>query len=481
MSSAAGTRRGSPRIRVMPAACMATSVPPPMAMPTSAAASAGASLMPSPTIATTRPRPFSSATVAALSAGSTSACTSSMPRALATTAALPRLSPVIRWLWISRPRRASTASAAPSLRLSPKANRPSTRFSGASSSSQDRVRPSASQSAAALASAPGLSSCSSSRRRLPRASRRPSTSPWMPRPLRAWLAFTGGTSRSRSAQRSSTALASGCSLPRCRAPASLSSCSGSSPPRWMICGRPEVRVPVLSKATLVTAWATSRDSASLIRMPWRAATPVPAMIAVGVARPRAQGQAITSTATALTRACSRPTPATSQAPRVTSAMRITTGTKTWLTLSTSFWIGALAAWASSTRRMIFASTVSPPSAVVRKSRRPSPLIAPPVTLSPGALGTGRLSPVISASSAWLLPSSTSPSTGKRSPGRTTTSSPRRNSAIATSSSRPSRRRTARSGRNASRARMALAVWRLARLSRYLPRRIRAITTVDASK
>ncbi len=162
-------------------------------------------------------------------------------------------------------------------------------------------------------------------------------------------------------------------------------------------------------------------------------------------------------------------------------MRITTGTKTWLTLSTSFWIGALAAWASSTRRMIFASTVSPPSAVVRRSRRPSPLIAPPVTLSPGALGTGRLSPVISASSAWLLPSSTSPSTGKRSPGRTTTSSPRRNSAIATSSSRPSRRRTARSGRNASRARMALAVWRLARLSRYLPRRIRAITTVEASK
>ena len=50
---AAGTSRGSPRIRVMPAACMATSVPLPMAMPTSAAASAGASLTPSPTIATT--------------------------------------------------------------------------------------------------------------------------------------------------------------------------------------------------------------------------------------------------------------------------------------------------------------------------------------------------------------------------------------------------------------------------------------------
>jgi hypothetical protein len=78
---------------------------------------------------------------------------------------------------------------------------------------------------------------------------------------------------------------------------------------------------------------------------------------------------------------------------------------------------------------------------VRTSSRPSPLIAPPVTVSPGCLGTGRLSPLISASSAWLLPSSTSPSTGKRSPGLTSTRSPRRNWLIATSSSRPSTTRT----------------------------------------
>ena len=42
----------SPDMSVMSAASMATSVPVPMAMPTSACASAGASLMPSPTIAT---------------------------------------------------------------------------------------------------------------------------------------------------------------------------------------------------------------------------------------------------------------------------------------------------------------------------------------------------------------------------------------------------------------------------------------------
>ncbi len=49
---ASATSAGSPRISVMPAACMATSVPVAIAMPISAAASAGASLMPSPTIAT---------------------------------------------------------------------------------------------------------------------------------------------------------------------------------------------------------------------------------------------------------------------------------------------------------------------------------------------------------------------------------------------------------------------------------------------
>ena len=59
------------------------------------------------------------------------------------------------------------------------------------------------------------------------------------------------------------------------------------------------RLPVLAaNTTALTAWARSRASASLIKMPWRAATPVPAMIAVGVARPKAQGQAITRTATA---------------------------------------------------------------------------------------------------------------------------------------------------------------------------------------
>ena len=54
---------------------MATSVPVPIALPTSAAASAGASLMPSPAMATLRPLAFSRSTSFALSWGRTSPCT----------------------------------------------------------------------------------------------------------------------------------------------------------------------------------------------------------------------------------------------------------------------------------------------------------------------------------------------------------------------------------------------------------------------
>ena len=191
---------------------MATSVPPPMAMPTSAAARAGASLMPSPTIATTAPPFFSSATVAALSAGSTSACTSSICSASATTRALPRLSPVIRWLRICRASSAAIAAAAPSLRLSPKANRPSTRGCGALSTSQESVRPSASNAGRYPAARPvagrirpACADCPAPAATVQR--------PAMPRPLRAWLFCTSGTATPSASQRSSTARASGVHCP----------------------------------------------------------------------------------------------------------------------------------------------------------------------------------------------------------------------------------------------------------------------------
>ena len=67
--SPSATPRGSLEASTTPADSIATSVPAPMAMPTSARASAGASLTPSPTIATVSPRPCSSATVAVLVLG----------------------------------------------------------------------------------------------------------------------------------------------------------------------------------------------------------------------------------------------------------------------------------------------------------------------------------------------------------------------------------------------------------------------------
>ena len=52
-------------------------------------------------------------------------------------------------------------------------------------------------------------------------------------------------------------------------------------------------MPVLSKTMVVREWIFSRTSADLIKIPNDAARPVPTITAVGVASPRAQGQAIT--------------------------------------------------------------------------------------------------------------------------------------------------------------------------------------------
>ena len=66
-------------------------------------------------------------------------------------------------------------------------------------------------------------------------------------------------------------------------------------------------------------------------MPCRAATPVPAMMAVGVASPSAHGQAITSTATAFRMAVSQLPVARPHPNSVMAAMPMTTGTNTALT------------------------------------------------------------------------------------------------------------------------------------------------------
>ena len=86
--------RRSPLTRVTWALDMATSVPVPMAMPTSALASAGASLMPSPAIATLRPSGLQPLDQRGLVFRRTSPWTSSMPSARATACAVVAPSPV---------------------------------------------------------------------------------------------------------------------------------------------------------------------------------------------------------------------------------------------------------------------------------------------------------------------------------------------------------------------------------------------------
>ena len=117
-------------------------------------------------------------------------------------------------------------------------------------------------------------------------------------------------------------------------------------------------VPVLSRTTTDSSWARSSASLFLNRMPCSAPLPVPTMIAVGVARPSAQGQAMTNTATIKIMLSVKPTrPTRSQPKKVSSAVPMTTGTNTADTRSARRWIGALEPWASSTSRMIWASAV----------------------------------------------------------------------------------------------------------------------------
>ena len=290
--------------------------------------------------------------------------------------------------------------------------------------------------------------------------------------------------RPRSCAATTTARASGCSLPLCTLATAASTAASSWPgttSKAVSRGRPTVRVPVLSNATTSTLWASSSACASLIKMPFFAATPVPVMMAAGVASPSAQGQAITSTATARIMASSKPAPIHSQPSSVASATSSTTGTKTADTWSTMRCKGALAACASSTSRMMRDNTVSAPTAVTCITTRPSPLMEPPVRGAPTSRVTGKGSPVSMDSSTWVWPSRMLPSTGMRSPGRTTSRSPAITSATGTSTSPSRPSMWATSGRSACSARMAAVVWRLARASSHLPSSTSVTTTAEASK
>ena len=237
-------------------------------------------------------------------------------------------------------------------------------------------------------------------------------------------------------------------------------------------------VPVLSSTTVSTLWVISRISPERIRIPCLAPRPVPTMMAVGVANPRAQGQAMTSTDVNTRSTKEKGCPAMAQMTAASSAMPMTTGTNTPATLSAVLEIGAFRPWASSTNRMMRERVESSPVRVTWTYSTPFSLTLPPMTSLSTAFSTGRLSPVSMASLTLLSPWVTVPSAGTRAPGFTSTTSPTFSWLVGTS--RPVSARMAVSGDSCIRAVMAPLVFCIFRLSRNLPRDTRVSTTAADS-
>ena len=153
-------------------------------------------------------------------------------------------------------------------------------------------------------------------------------------------------------------------------------------------GLPAVMVPVLSSTIVSSLCAVSRASAERIRMPAWAPLPVPTMIDSGVARPSAHGQAMISTATAETSASVNAGGGPGDEPDREGGDRDGDDRRARSTpeiASASRWIGALDAWACCTRRMIWASMVSAPTLAARTRSDPVLLMVAPMTVSPARL------------------------------------------------------------------------------------------------
>ncbi len=306
------------------------------------------------------------------------------------------------------------------------------------------------------------------------------TVPRTPRPGSAWNDSTGSSSMPRSSAPSATALPTGCSL-AASTDATSRRKSGSSLSTSLSVMTPRVSVPVLSKRTVSIDRERSNTSASLNSTPSSAPRPDPTMIAVGVARPRAHGQAMINTAVALRMASTTSAPEASQATSVTAATAITNGTNTPATRSASFCTGARDACASSTSRTTWARAVSAPTASATTTTRPCWLMVAPYTLSPAALSTGIDSPVSMDSSKADAPSTMAPSVGTLAPGRMTMRSPGTTSSTGTRCSRPSRRTTASVAPSSSSEVMASVALRLALASKKRPRRMNVTMTAAVSK
>ena len=297
----------------------------------------------------------------------------------------------------------------------------------------------------------------------------PSTTASMPSPARLVKLSTGASGPTSPRAKPAIARAIGCSLASSAEPASRRSRARSPPGSATALGTrsfPSVTVPVLSSRIVVIRRVCSSTSGPLIRIPSWAPRPLPTMSAVGVASPRAHGQAMISTATAAVNAADASPVSASQPTSVASEIAITIGTKTAEIRSTSRWIGALPAWASATRRAICGERgVGADLRRLDDEATGDVLIVAPATEAPSPTSTGTGSPVSIDWSTAETPATTTPSVAIFSPGRTTKRSPTTSSSTGTSTSVPPRRTCASLAPSSSSARIASPERRRARASR----------------
>src|SRR5213594_1813240 len=175
--------RRSPFINVMPAFSIATSVPVPMAIPTSAAASAGASLIPSPAIATMWPCSRSRLTILLFWCGRTSASTFSIPSCFAMDFAVASKSPVSITICTPCSRSAFNASGVDSLTKSVSAIIPARRsFTATKTKLTDAVRSMPKSTAGSFSPVAPVTPRDCRNRRVPTRTRSSSTRPSAPPP-----------------------------------------------------------------------------------------------------------------------------------------------------------------------------------------------------------------------------------------------------------------------------------------------------------
>src|SRR6266508_3876105 len=416
-----------------------------MATPTSACASAGASLVPSPVIATSRLPPCSFRISVILSSGVASARKSSTPASSAIARAVTGLSPVIMTVRMPIRRSSSNRSRIPCLTMSFRWMPPSARASSPSkcSATTSGVPPvplmPSTAGPTSLVGRPPLSRIHFiTAAAAPLRMRRTRPSSLMSTPLIRLSAENGtkcacGIRPSSRARRPNSFLASttierpsGVSSARLDSWAASASCPLVTPStgRSSAASRlPRVIVPVLSSSSVFTSPAASTarpETASTLCCTSRS---IPAMPMADSNAPIVVGMRQTSSATSTTIFCSAWEYMAKGCNVTTDSSRITVRPTRRMLSAISF--GVFCRDAPSTRAIIRSRKVSPGRAVMRTTIRSDSTLVPPVTADrspPASRITGADSPVIADSSTEAMPSMISPSEGMISPAETTTMS-----------------------------------------------------------